>query len=144
IPKGQGKTRPIGISTVEDKVVQDALREVLETVYEQEFLDCSHGFRRGRRAHDALTALDRATHRGEMKWVIEADIESFFDSIDRKQLMEMLQLRVPDGSIHRLVGKCLHVGVFDGESFTNPDEGTTQGSTLSPLLGNIYLHYVLD
>lgn len=144
IPKDQGKTRPIGISTVEDKVVQDALREVLEAVYERDFFDCSHGFRRGRRAHDALTALDRATHRGEMKWIIEADIVSFFDSIDRKQLMEMLQLRVPDGSIHRLVGKCLRVGVLDGESFTNSDVGTTQGSALSPLLGNIYLHYALD
>jgi group II intron reverse transcriptase/maturase len=144
IPKEQGKTRPIGISTVEDKVVQDTLREVLEAVYEQDFLDCSHGFRRGRRAHDALIALDRATHRGEMRWIIEADIMSFFDSMDRKQLMEMLQLRVPDGAIHRLVGKCLNVGVLDGDSFTKPDEGTTQGSALSPLLGNIYLHYVLD
>ncbi len=144
IPKDRGRTRPIGISTVEDKVVQDALREVLEAVYEQDFFDCSHGFRRGRRAHDALKALDRATHRGEANWIIEADLESFFDSIDRKQLHEMLALRVPDGSIHRLVGKSLNVGVLDGESFLSPEEGTAQGSVLSPLLGNIYLHHVLD
>jgi RNA-directed DNA polymerase len=144
IPKEGGRTRPIGISTVEDKVVQDALREVLEAVYEQDFLECSHGFRRGRRAHDALKALDRAAHRGEANWIIEADIVSFFDSIDRKQLHEMLALRVPDGSIHRLVGKCLNVGVLDGESYSSPEEGTAQGSVLSPLLGNIYLHHVLD
>jgi group II intron reverse transcriptase/maturase len=132
------------VSTIEDKIVQDAVREVLEAVYEQTFLDCSLGFRRGRRAHDALKVLDRAAHRGEANWIIEADIVSFFDSIDRKQLHEMLARRVPDGSIHRLVGKCLNVGVLDGESLTSPEEGTTQGSVLSPLLGNIYLHYVLD
>jgi group II intron reverse transcriptase/maturase len=144
IPKGQGKTRPIGISCIEDKVVQGAVREVLEVVYEPIFIDGSYGFRPGRSAHQALRALDKAAHRGEANFIIEADIMSFFDSIDRKQLVEMLRLRVPDGSMERLVGKCLHVGVLDGESFTSPDEGTAQGSVLSPLLGNIYLHYVLD
>ncbi len=115
IPKAAGKTRPIGISTFEDKIVQDALREVLEALYEPVFLDCSYGFRPGRSAHDALRALNRIVHRGEVNWMLEADIESFFDSIDRKKLKEMLQDRVDDGSLLRLIGKCLHVGVLDGE-----------------------------
>lgn len=144
IPKDKGKTRPIGISTIEDKVVQNALRLVLEAIYEQDFLDCSYGFRSGRSAHDAVRALNRAVVVGEAKWILEIDIASFFDSVNRTQLEEMLQKRVADGSMLRLVGKCLHVGVFDGEEFTRPDEGTVQGSTLSPLLGNVYLHYALD
>lgn len=144
IPKGKGKTRPIGISTVEDKVVQGALREVLEAVYEQDFLDCSFGFRPGRGAHDALRALNRVVHRGDVNWILEADIQTFFDSIDRKVLVEMLQRRVVDGSIKRLVGKCLNVGVLDGEETNHPEEGTAQGSIISPLFGNVYLHYVLD
>jgi len=144
IPKEKGKTRPIGVSATEDKVVQNALREVLEAVYEQEFLDCSYGFRPGRSAHDAVRALTRAVDAGEANWILEFDIKSFFDSMCRTQLVEMLQKRVADGSMLRLVGKCLHVGVLDGAEFTTPDEGTVQGSTLSPLLGNVYLHYVLD
>jgi len=144
IPKENGKTRPIGISTFEDKIVQDAVREVLEAIYEQDFLDCSYGFRPGRGAHDALRALNRAVFRGEVNWVLEADIRSFFDSVCRASLLEMLRQRVADGSLLRLVGKCLHVGVLDGEGYSEPDEGTAQGSVLSPLLGNIYLHHVLD
>ena len=144
IPKDKGKTRPIGISCVEDKVVQGAIREVLEAVYEPIFHDDSYGFRPKRGAHQALQALDRALMRGEIHWVLEADIVSFFDSIDRKLLMEMLQERVADGSMQRLVGKCLHVGILDGSEYSEPTEGTAQGSSLSPLLGNVYLHHVLD
>jgi RNA-directed DNA polymerase len=144
IPKEQGKTRPIGISSVEDKIVQGALREVLEAVYEQDFMDCSHGFRPRRRAHDALRALNREVRRGWARYVLEADIVSFFDSIDRKMLMEMLRARIADESLMRLIGKCLHVGVLDDSEYSEPDEGTAQGSVLSPLLGNIYLHNVLD
>ena len=146
IPKGPGsrETRPIGISTIEDKIVQGALREVLEAIYEQDFLPCSYGFRPGRSAHDALGVLDRTLYSERIRWVLEADIRSFFDSIDRKKLMELLQLRIADGSILRLVGKCLHVGVLDGEEFTEPDDGTAQGSIISPLLGNVYLHHALD
>ena len=144
IPKAPGKTRPIGISTVEDKVVQNALTMVLRAIYEQDFLDCSYGFRPGRSAHDALRTLNAACMRGEVSWVLEADIESFFDSIDRKKLMEMLRQRVNDESFMRLVGKCLHVGVLDGEEYSEPDVGTAQGSTISPMLGNVYLHHVLD
>jgi len=144
IPKERGKTRPIGISATEDKVVQNALRKVLEAIYEQDFLPCSYGFRPGRGAHDAVRALTRAVDEGEANFILEIDIASFFDNVRREQLLEMLQRRVADGSILRLVGKCLHVGILDGAEFVRPDEGTVQGSTLSPLLGNVYLHYVLD
>jgi RNA-directed DNA polymerase len=144
IPKGQGKMRPIGISTVEDKIVQGALTELLEVIYEPVFSDSSYGFRPRRRVHDALAALDRVLYRGEVSFILEADIQSFFDSIDRKKLMEMLRERIDDESLARLIGKCLHVGVLDGEQYTVPDGGTVQGSALSPMLGNVYLHHVLD
>lgn len=145
IPKDdKGKTRPIGISCFEDKIVQDVLREVLSAVYEQDFRTCSYGFRPRRSAHDALRALNRVVMNGEANWILEADIASYFDSIDHRMLLEMLSERVPDGSIKRLVGKCLHVGVLDGVELTTPEEGTAQGSALSPLLGNLYLHHVLD
>lgn len=144
IPKAPGKTRPIGVSTIEDKVVQNALHLVLAAIYEQDFLDCSYGFRPGCSAHDALRAVDAAAMRGRASWVLEADIRSFFDSLDRKRLMEMLRQRVADESLLRLVGKCLHVGILDGEEYSEPHEGTAQGSTLSPILGNVYLHFVLD
>ena len=144
IPKAQGKTRPIGVSAFEDKVVQDAVREVLAAIYEQDFLGCSYGFRPGRSAHDAVRTLEQIVHRGEVRWIFEADIVSFFDSLDRTELKKMLEVRVADGSLLRLIGKCLHVGVLDGEAVVEPELGTVQGSVLSPLLGNIYLHYVLD
>ncbi len=144
IPKAQGKTRPIGISAFEDKLVQDAVREVLEVIYEQDFLECSYGFRPGRNAHDAVRSLKRIVDRGEVRWIFEADIVSFFDSLDRTELKKMLEVRVADGSLMRLIGKCLHVGVLDGEAFFEPELGTVQGSVLSPLLGNLYLHHVLD
>jgi len=144
IPKEGGKTRPIGVSAFEDKLVQDAVREVLEAIYEQDFLDCSYGFRPKRSAHDAIRTLDRIVHRGEVSWILEADIVSFFDSLDRKKLKEMLGVRVADGSLLRLIGKCLHVGVLEGVELSTSETGTAQGSVLSPLLGNVYLHYALD
>ncbi len=144
IPKGQGKMRPIGVSAFEDKLVQDVVREVLEAVYEQDFLDCSHGFRPKRSPHDAIRVLDRIVHRGEVSWILEADIVSFFDSLDRKELKKMLEIRVADGSLLRLIGKCLHVGVLDGVELSTSESGTAQGSVLSPLLGNLYLHFALD
>ena len=144
IPKAQGKTRPIGISAFEDKVVQDAVREVLEAIYEQDFLVCSYGFRPGCSAHGAVRTLEQIVHQGEVRWIFEADIVSFFDSLDRTELKKMLEVRVADGSLLRLIGKCLHVGVLDGEAVLEPELGTVQGSVLSPLLGNVYLHSVLD
>ena len=144
IPKGPGKTRPIGISTIEDKIVQRALTEVLEAIWEQDFMPCSFGFRPERSAHDALRAVDHMAFREGITWILEADIQAYFDSVDRHKLIEMLQNRIADKSFMRLVGKCLHVGVLDGEEFSKPDEGTVQGSIISPILGNIYLHNVLD
>jgi group II intron reverse transcriptase/maturase len=144
IPKDNGKTRPIGISTTEDKIVQGALHELLEAIYEQDFEDFSYGFRPGRSTRDALRNLNGAMLQGRMQWVLELDIASFFDSLVRAKLVEMLQERIADRSVIRLIGKCLHVGVLEGEVFCRPDEGTVQGSRLSPLLGNIYLHHVLD
>jgi group II intron reverse transcriptase/maturase len=144
VPKEQGGQRPIGISATEDKVVQGALTEVLSAIYEQDFLPCSYGFRPGRSAHDAIRVLNDAIHRGEVNWILEADIKSFFDSIDRRELEEMLRIRVADSSLMRLIGKCLHVGVLEGEGLSRPEEGTPQGSVISPILGNVYLHYALD
>jgi group II intron reverse transcriptase/maturase len=144
IPKANGKTRPIGISCTEDKIVQGALREILETIYEQDFLECSYGFRPNRSAHDALRAVDQMVFREGATVVLEADIQAYFDSIDRKKLLELLQIRVADPSLLRLIGKCLHVGVLDGEEYNKPNEGTAQGSIISPMFGNVYLHYVLD
>jgi RNA-directed DNA polymerase len=144
IPKDRDQVRPIGIAALEDKIVQGAPCEVLEAVYEQDFLDCSYSCRPGRSAHDALRALHRAVDRGKGNWILESDVASFFDHVNRKRVSELLQQRVPDGSIRRLVGKCLHVGVWDGSEYTEPDRGTVQGSALSPLLGNLYLHHALD
>jgi RNA-directed DNA polymerase len=144
IPKGKGKTRPIGISTIEDKIVQGALCEVLSVVYEPVFRDCSYGFRPERGARDALKALNRVLYKGEVNWILEVDVQSFFDSISRKMLVEMLRDRVADGSLLRLIGKCLHVGILEGTEYSEPEEGTVQGSALSPLLGNVYLHHVID
>ncbi len=113
-------------------------------MYEQDFWAGSYGFRPKRSAHDAVRSLKRIVDRGEVKWIFEADIVSFFDSVDRTELKQRLEVRVADGSLLRLIGKCLHVGVLDGEAFYEPELGTVQGSVLSPLLGNVYLHYVLD
>lgn len=144
IDKGGGKKRPIGISSTEDKIVQEVLRELLEVIYEQDFLECSYGFRPRRKAHDALRALDQAAHRGEINWILEADIVSFFDRIIREKLKELLQERIADKNLMRLIGKCLHVGILENGVILTPETGTVQGSTLSPLLANVYLHHVLD
>jgi RNA-directed DNA polymerase len=145
IPKGDGrKTRPIGIPTFEDKVLQRAVAMALEAVYEQDFLDCSYGFRPGRSAHDALQAVWEATMSMGGGWVLEADIESFFDSVDRGKLQEVLRKRVRDGVLTRLVGKWLNAGVMEEGRLWHPESGTPQGGVISPLLANIYLHEVLD
>jgi RNA-directed DNA polymerase len=145
IPKGDGsKTRPIGIPTFEDKVLQRAVAMALEAVYEEEFYDCSYGFRPRRSAHDALDALWKHTMNMRGGWVLEADIKSFFDTVDRKRLQEVLCQRVSDGVLRRLVGKWLNAGVMEEGSVYYPDAGTPQGGVISPLLANIYLHEVLD
>jgi group II intron reverse transcriptase/maturase len=145
IPKGSGpETRPIGIPTFEDKVLQRAVVMVLEAVYEQDFLDCSYGFRPGRSAHQALDSLWRQTMKGRGGWVVEVDIRKFFDTLDHAHLRELLRQRIRDGVLLRLIGKWLQAGVLEDGNLTFPATGSPQGGVISPLLANIYLHYVLD
>lgn len=144
IPKGDGgKTRPIGIPTFEDKVLQRAVAMVLEAVYEQDFLDCSFGFRPRRSAHQALDLLwQRAMEGGAV--VLEVDIQAFFDSLDHGHLRSFLDLRVRDGVIRRVIDKWLKAGVLEAGSVSYPKSGTPQGGVISPLLANVYLHEVID
>jgi RNA-directed DNA polymerase len=145
IPKGDGtQTRPIGIPTFEDKVLQRAVAMVLEAVYEQDFLNCSFGFRPGRSAHQALGALREATMKMGGGWVVEVDISKFFDTLDHALLMATLRQRIRDGVLLRLVSKWLHAGVLEAGERSRPDAGTPQGGVISPLLANVYLHEVLD
>jgi len=144
IPKGNGETRPIGIPTFEDKVLQRAVTMVLEAVYEQTFLPCSFGYRTGRNPHQCIEALRDAARKMAGGWVLEMDIEKFFDSIPRPRLLEVLNQRVRDGVLSRLVAKWLHAGVMEDGTETRPKAGTPQGGVISPLLANIYLHEVLD
>jgi group II intron reverse transcriptase/maturase len=145
IPKGDGrKTRPIGVPTFEDKVLQRAVVMVLEAVYEQDFLDCSYGFRPGRSAHQALEALWTGLMDLRGGWVLEVDIKSFFDTVDHGHLRSFLDGRVRDGVLRRAIDKWLKAGVLEDGQLHHPDDGTPQGGVLSPLLANVYLHEVLD
>lgn len=144
IPKGDGQTRPIGIPTYEDKVLQRAVVMLLEPVYEQEFYDFSYGFRPRRSAHDALEDLDKGLFQMHGGWILDVDIKSFFDSLDREKLRDLLRKRVADGVVARLVGKWLQAGVLEGGVMHHVEKGTPQGGVISPLLANIYLHVVLD
>jgi group II intron reverse transcriptase/maturase len=145
IPKGDGsKTRPIGIPTFEDKLLQRAVHMVLEAVYEPEFLDCSYGFRPGRSAHQALGALRQRLMEVGGGWVLEADIQGFFDALEHRVLREILDLRVRDGVLRRAIDKWLKAGVLEDGALRASEAGTPQGGVVSPLLANIYLHEVLD
>jgi RNA-directed DNA polymerase len=145
IPKGTGpETRPIGIPTFEDKVLQRAVVMVLEAVYEQDFRPCSYGFRPGRSAHQALDGLWRHTMGTQGGWVVEVDIRKFFDTLDHAHLRNLLRQRIRDGVLLRLIGKWLNAGVLEDGNLTFPDKGSPQGGVISPLLANVYLHYVLD
>jgi RNA-directed DNA polymerase len=144
IPKETGKERPISIPALEDKIVQKATVTLLNAIYEQDFLECSYGFRPGRSQHDALDAVGRVICRGRVSYVLEADISGYFDAIVRSQLMEMVEKRVSDGSILRLISKWINVGVIDDGRLLLSETGTGQGQVISPLLANIYLHHVLD
>jgi RNA-directed DNA polymerase len=145
IPKGTGgETRPIGIPTFADKVLQRAVVMVLEPLYEQDFLDCSYGFRPGRSAHQALDALWRQTMALGGGWIVEVDIRKFFDTLDHAHLRELLRQRIRDGVLLRLIGKWLNAGVLEDGSIRYPAQGTPQGGVISPLLANVFLHYVLD
>jgi group II intron reverse transcriptase/maturase len=145
IPKGTGKeTRPIGIPTFEDKVLQRAVQMILEPLYEQGFLNCSYGFRPGRSAHDALAALWQGLMEMDGGWIVDLDIRKFFDTLDKSHLREILKKRVSDGVLLRLIGKWLNAGVLEDGEVSYPERGTPQGGVISPMLSNIYLHEVLD
>lgn len=146
IPKGDGGKRGLGIPTVEDKIVQMGMKRILEAIFEVDFkqIDVSYGFRPNRSCHDALEALDKAIMTKPVNYVVDMDIEKFFDSIDHQWLMRCLKERIKDTSLLRLIARLLKSGVIEEGKFVETDKGTPQGGVLSPLLANIYLHYVLD
>ena len=144
ILKADGKQRPLGITALEDKIVQRAVVAVLNTIYEEDFLGCSYGFRPGRSQHDALDALCVGISTTQVNWVLDADIRSFFDRIDQTWLVRFLKHRIGDERVIRLVRKWLKAGVLDEGALSVSDEGTPQGAVVSPLLANVFLHYVFD
>ena len=144
VPKADGRLRPLGIAALEDKIVQRAVVEVLNAVYETDFLGFSYGFRPGRSPHDALDALATGICRKRVNWVLDADLRDYFTSLDRSWLMEFLGHRIADKRVLRLIQKWLSAGVVEDGAWTASERGTPQGASASPLLGNVYLHYVLD
>jgi RNA-directed DNA polymerase len=145
IPKGDGlQTRPIGIPTFEDKILQRAVAMVIEPIYEEAFHAFSYGFRPCRSAHDACEEVQHQIMKMAGGWLLDVDIEKFFDTLDHGHLMDIVERRVRDGVVLRLIGKWLNAGVMEGFKLSYPDAGTPQGGVISPLLANVYLHTVLD
>jgi RNA-directed DNA polymerase len=144
IPKADGRPRPLGIAALEDKIVQRAVVEVLNAVYEADFLGFSYGFRPGRNPHQALDALAAGIYQKKVNWVLDADIRDFFGQLDRDWLRKFLGHRIADTRVLRLVGKWLAAGVIENGEWTESEKGSPQGASVSPLLANVYLHYVLD
>jgi len=144
IPKPDGRQRPLGIAALEDKIVQQAVATVLNQIYEEDFLGFSYGFRPGRGAHDALDALSAAIMTKKVSWILDADIRGFFDNISHEKLIEVLEVRIADQRIIRLIRKWLKAGVSEDGQWSETKVGTPQGAVISPLLANIYLHHVLD
>ena len=144
IPKADGTKRPLGIPTFEDKVAQRAILMLLEPIYEADFLPCSYGFRPKRSAHDALNVLRAGIIEQRQRWVIDADLKSYFDSISHTHLRSFLDLRIKDGVVRRMIDKWLKAGVLEEGTLHRPVAGTPQGGVISPTLSNIFLHHVLD
>jgi RNA-directed DNA polymerase len=144
IPKADGRQRPLGIATMEDKIVQSAVVDVLNAIYETDFLGFSYGFRPGRRQHDALDALAVGIERKKVNWVLDADVADFFTRLDHGWLRKFIEHRIADKRVLRLIQQWLEAGVIEDGAWTECDEGTPQGATVSPLLANVYLHYVFD
>ena len=141
IPKPNGDKRPLGIPAVEDKIVQMALKKILEAIFEQDFIDTSYGFRPNRSCHDALIELDRIIMNGPVNFVVDMDISKFFDTVDHKRLMECLKQRIVDPTLLQLIGRFLKSGIMEEGKYFETDQGTPQGGVLSPVLANVYLHY---
>jgi group II intron reverse transcriptase/maturase len=144
IPKADGRERPLAVAALEDKIVQRAVQEVLNAIYEEDFLGFSYGFRPGRSQHDALDALVVGFHRRKVNWIVDADIRSFFDSVSQEWLIRFIEHRIGDTRMIRLIQKWLRAGVLEDGELTVSETGTGQGSVISPLLANVYLHYVID
>jgi RNA-directed DNA polymerase len=144
IPKPDGRLRPLGIAALEDKILQRAVVEVLNAVYEQDFLGFSYGFRPGRSPHDALDALAVGIQRRRVNWVLDADFRDYFSSIDHRWLERFVEHRIGDRRVLRLIRKWLAAGVIEKGSWTAYEEGVPQGASASPLLANVYLHYVFE
>jgi group II intron reverse transcriptase/maturase len=144
IPKANGKLRPLGIAALEDKIVQSAMVTVLNQIYEEDFRGFSYGFRPGRSQHGALDALYVGIRGKKVNWILDMDLKGFFDNIDKEHLMEMVERRIADTRVLRLIRKWLNAGVIEDGEWSETEKGTPQGSVISPLLANIYLHYVLD
>ena len=144
IPKGNGKQRPLGIATVEDKIVQQAMVTVLNAIYEEDFRGFSYGFRPGRSQHMALDALYVAIKRKSVSWILDLDLKSFFDNISHERLIQLVEKRIADPRVLRLIQKWLKAGVMEDGDWSETEAGTPQGAVISPLLSNVYLHYVLD
>jgi RNA-directed DNA polymerase len=144
IPKADGRQRPLGIATMEDKIVQSAVVEVLDAIYEADFLGFSYGFRPGRSQHDALDALAVGIKRRKVNWVLDADVRDYFTSLDHGWMRKFVEHRIGDKRVLRLIQQWLDAGVIEDGNWAECEEGTPQGATVSPLLANVYLHYVLD
>lgn len=144
IPKSETEKRPLGISALENKIMERGITGILESIYEQDFLECSYGFRPRRNCHQALKRLDELIMQHPTNHIVEADIKGFFDNVDHDRLMEFMRIRIADTVLLALIGKFLKAGYIDSGLLVIPDEGTPQGSIMSPILANIFLHYVLD
>ena len=144
IPKPDGRLRPLGVASLEDKILQRAVVEVLNAIYEQDFVGFSYGFRPGRKPHDALDALAAGIVGKKVNWVLDADFRDYFSSLDHQWLERFLEHRIADRRVLRLIQKWLAAGVIEKGSWTAFEEGVPQGASVSPLLGNVYLHYVFD
>jgi RNA-directed DNA polymerase len=144
IPKASGGRRALGIPSFEDRIVQDRLSRILQMIWEPQFEECSYGFRPGRSAHQALRRLNHIITKERTQWVVEADIKGFFDHVHHQHLMRFVEHRIEDSNLLRVIQRFLKAGVLEDGVFYDSDEGTPQGGLVSPVLGNIYLHYVLD